>query len=158
MSLRTAAVVLCASLMATFSSIASTRATYEVASELQALSFKVWVDGKQVMDPSVGMPLAGRAEVSVGASENSGYTLGVSVLGAAQPAPQLPVKLHLELWRGSSRDGVQLLDEVMEVGVNGPSDAPPSVEAISTRNVRSERVRVELVSFEMPRAHGEKRL
>lgn len=158
MSLRTAAVVLLVSLMATFGSSASTRPTQEVASEFQALSFKVWVDGKQVMDPSVGMPLAGRAEVSVGASENSGYTLGVSVLRAAQPAPRMPVKLHLELWRGSSRDGVRLLDEVMEVGVNGPSDAPQSVEAISTRRGAREHVRVELVSFEMPRAHGEKRL
>lgn len=158
MSLRTAAVVLCVSLMATFGSSASTGAAQEGALEFQALSFKVWVDGKQVMDPSVGMPFAGRAEVSVGASENSGYTLGVSVLRAAQPAPQLPVKLHLELWRGSSRDGVQLLDEVMEVGVNGLSDAPQSVEAISSRRGAREHVRVELVSFEMPRGDDEKRL
>jgi len=144
--------------MVTFGSSASTGAAQEGALEFQALSFKVWVDGKQVMDPSVGMPFAGRAEVSVGASENSGYTLGVSVLRAAQPAPHLPVKLHLELWRGSSRDGAQLLDGDMEVGVNGVSDAPHIVEAISTRQGKSEHVRVELVSFEMPRAPGEKRL
>ncbi|MBT2767635.1 hypothetical protein J7J08_08280 [Stenotrophomonas sp. ISL-67] len=158
MCLRPPVVFLCALLMATFGIPASAGPEPEVPAEFHALAFKVWIDGKQVMDPSLGMPLAGRAEVSVGASENSGYTLGVNVMKAAQSDLQMPVILHLELWRGSSHSGIQLLDEVMEVGANDPIDTPRSVEAISTGRGPSEHVRVELVSFDIPRAQDGKSL
>ena len=131
---------------------ASAQPASEMPENVQTMSFKVSIDGREVMAPILGMPSAGRAEVSVGTGDRDGYTLGVNVMKAAQSNELLPLKLRLELWRGSSHTGMQLLDQIMEVTAADSADKPRSVEAVHMRGGTRERVLIELISLDSRRA------
>lgn len=122
------------------------------APEIQVMSLKVSIDGREVMAPVLGMPAAGRAEVSIGDSESDGYTLGVNRMKPDHSAGNVPDRLHLMLWRGSSHSGRPLLDKVMDVAANDPSDKPRSVETVNAQGSAREHVRIDLVSVLIVRA------
>ena len=130
----------------------SVQAASEMPENVQAMSFKVSINGREVMAPILGMPTAGRAEVSIGASERDGYTLGINVMKADQSTELLPLKLRLELWRGSSHNGKLMLDRVMEVTAHDPTSAPRSVEAVYGWGGVREHIQIKLVALGTRRA------
>lgn len=138
---------------ATLMSAASTSVqAVNSAPKMQVMSFKVSIDGREVMAPLLGMPAAGRAEVSISDSESDGYTLGVNRMKPDHSEGNVPDRLRLMLWRGSSHSGQPLLDQAMDVTTNGPSNKPRSVEVVNGQGGLREHVRIDLVSVLTVRA------
>jgi hypothetical protein len=78
------------------------------------LSLRAYVDGKPVMDPTVGMSAAGPAEISLTNSNEDGYALSLEIQDAADG--QSNRALHATLWQTSPQGGLRLHQQAFALG------------------------------------------